>query len=144
MHNHNRYSPTATRISHQGSAGASHEFKESISVNLPEQRLADALRLAMANLFLTKPYDLCELFDVLQIIKKSDNFSASSVRQDIATAPPGRPYKMTIHFRENKSRIQVSVHTSEETLRAETSTKKRKYKETIEMIQYLEEEYINL
>lgn len=135
-----KYTPvTAIGISHQGSAGCPHEFKEDISENSTEARLTGALRLAMANLFLSMQYDLSEMFRVLEFIKKAPSFKASSVRQDIETAPPGRPYKMTIRFAADKSSIHVTVWTGDRTLNA--NTKNKCFQKTIEMIQYLEEEY---
>lgn len=130
------------RISHRGSPGAGHEFSEDISINSSERTLIGALQLAMANVFLTRPYNVLELLEVLQLLKEAPQFHSRAVQQDIKPEPPARPYIMKIRFKDGKSKIEVSVNVGG--YNVFSCTPKKNHRKTIEMIRYLEEEYENL
>lgn len=110
-------------------------------------KLADQLRLAMADTFLT--YNLQPILHILYCIKYSQTFHMRKIQQDFYPAPPAESCLMAIKFLDNKASIKVTISRKKtrnkvNQLYYSETKKSKKNAKLIDTIQYLEETYKEL
>ena len=137
------YTSKANNISLQAGSSQTTFAEDDLSPDTCKSVLKQKLQLAMANCFLD--FNLQEILKVLACIKQSKSFDYSGVRQDFLPAPPALQCTMKITFLQNKTAIRVVISRKGYTsLWAKSRKKGKNTTKLVDVIQYLEETYLEL